>query len=63
MENKLKHNHLAAAEMGEEQNYNNIDGIINNVQKPSILEQMKEYQEKIADSATVKSEKPAEIQR
>jgi hypothetical protein len=35
-------NHLAAAEMGAEQNYNQIDGIINNENKPSILEQLRQ---------------------
>ena len=38
-----KHNHLAAAEMGAEGNYNMIDGIINNVEKPSILDHLKQF--------------------
>jgi len=29
-----KYNHLAAAEMMKEDNYNQIDGVINNVSKP-----------------------------
>ena len=37
------HNHLAAAEMGEEGNYNMIDGVINNTKKPSILEHLRQY--------------------
>jgi hypothetical protein len=35
-------NHLAAAEMDEEGNYNMIDGVINNA-KPSILEHLRQY--------------------
>ena len=39
-------NYLATAEMGAEQNYNQIDGIINNEPpKPSLLEQLKQCQE------------------
>ena len=38
-----KHNHLAAAEMGAEGNYNMIDGIINNVEKPSILDHLQQF--------------------
>ena len=43
-----KHNHLAAAEMGAEQNYNQIDGIINNEKKPppSLLRQLEAYERK-----------------
>lgn len=33
-----KNNYLTAAEMGEEENYNMIDGIINNTPKPSVME-------------------------
>ena len=36
----IKYNHLAAAEMDAEENYNQIDGVINNY-KPSILEYLK----------------------
>jgi hypothetical protein len=39
-------NYLAAAEMGAEQNYNSIDGIINNESKPSILEQLRQNKAK-----------------
>lgn len=49
-----KFNYLAAAEMGEEQNYNSIDGVINNVQKPSILEHLEECRQK----AAAQKEKP-----
>jgi hypothetical protein len=38
-----QHNHLAAAEMDEEGNYNMIDGVINNTQKPSILEHLHNF--------------------
>jgi len=37
-----KYNHLAAAEMSEEENYNQIDGVISN-KKPSILEHLRNY--------------------
>jgi len=38
-----KYNYLAAAEMDEEGNYNQIDGIINNTKKPSILEHLRNF--------------------
>jgi len=38
----VKYNHLDAAEMGEEQNYNQIDGVINNT-KPSIIEYLRQF--------------------
>jgi len=43
-----KYNQLAAAEMSSEGNYNMIDGIPNNglEQKPSILDQLREYKPK-----------------
>ena len=47
---KEKQNYLASAEMDEEGNYNMIDGIINNIPKPSLLEKIKEYERLIAKS-------------
>jgi hypothetical protein len=47
---KEKYNYLAAAEKSDEDNYNMIDGIINNTPKPSLLERMKEYELRIAES-------------
>lgn len=38
-----KYNYLAAAEMGEEENYNQIDGVINN-KKPSILAHLQNWE-------------------
>lgn len=39
-------NYLAAAEMSEEQNYNQIDGIPNNTPpKPSVLDNLRQCQE------------------
>ena len=38
--------HLATAEMSEEVNYTMLDGIINNVQKPSVLERLEEFEQK-----------------
>lgn len=46
-----KYNYLAAAELGGEQNYNQIDGIINNEPKPSIADQLREFQQKSAETA------------
>ena len=48
-----KYNQLAAAEMSSEGNYNMIDGIPNNgfEQKPSILEQLREYKANPPDKA------------
>ena len=37
-----KYNHLVAAEMMKESNYNQIDGIINNSSKPTFEERMRE---------------------
>ena len=43
---ETKPNHLAAAEMGAEGNYNQIDGIINNeAPKPSLLDTLRQCQE------------------
>ena len=41
-----KYNYLASAEMGEEENYNMIDGVVNNVRKgkASILEQLRRFE-------------------
>jgi len=49
-----RHNYLEFAEMDVEENYNQIDGVINNVKKPSILERMREYDSKIAEFASEK---------
>jgi len=45
---KKKNNHLAAAEMSVEGNFNMIDGIINNKAKPppSVLRQLEAYERK-----------------
>jgi len=39
-----RYNYLAAAEMSEEDNCNQIDGVPNNTTKPSILERLREYE-------------------
>ena len=53
-----KSNHLTAAEIDEEGNYNMVgDGIINNVPKPSILEIIAEYERRMAEHRGVESEK------
>jgi hypothetical protein len=57
-----RHNHLAAAEMGAEQNYNQIDGVINNVEKPSILEQLRQNKPPPPEHSS-SPDKAAEIDR
>ena len=49
---EVKPNHLAAAEMSVEGNYNQIDGIINNeAPKPSsVLDNLRQYQEEAGKS-------------
>lgn len=49
--NRKKHNYLAAAEMSEEGNYNQIDGIINGTPKPSVMERIREYEQRISQKA------------
>ena len=50
---ETKPNHLAAAEMGVEQNANHIDGIINNeAPKPSLRDALRQYQEEAGKSQT-----------
>ena len=44
-----KKNHLAATEMSVEGNYNQIDGIINNTPKPSVIDKMKDYEKRAAE--------------
>ena len=44
-----RYNHLAAAEMDAEGNYNMIDGVINNA-KPSILEHLRNHKPAAAGS-------------
>jgi len=42
---KKKPNHLSAAEIDAEGNYNMVgDGVINNVPKPSLLERLEEFE-------------------
>ena len=43
------YNYLAAAEMGGEGNCNMVDGIVNNVPRPSLLDGLKAYGQRIAD--------------
>lgn len=61
-----KYNYLAAAERGEEDNYNQIDGVPNNTTKPSIIERLREYERQkaghIAETAE-KSGKSADHER
>ena len=41
-----KDTYLVAAEMAVESNYNMIDGIINNVPKPSMLARLEEFEQR-----------------
>ena len=58
-------NYLATAEMGAEQNYNQIDGIINNEPpKPSLLDQLKQCQEAAGQQpAGPPHERPHDLER
>ena len=60
--NNKPENYLAAAEMSEEQNYNQIDGIPNNTPpKPSLLDtlrQCREESEKLPGADTPPSHVP-----
>ena len=48
-------NYLAAAEMGAEQNYNQIDGIINNETPPSLRDDLRRCQEESARAASTET--------
>jgi len=52
-----KYNHLAAAEMMKEDNYNQIDGVINNTGKPTFEERMKEAKNKAQAHNSRKTER------
>lgn len=52
-----KYNHLAAAEMMKEDNYNQIDGVINNITKPTFEERMKAAKNKAKEHNSRKSER------
>jgi len=56
-----RYNHLAAAEMGMEGNYNAIDGIINN-EKPSILDHLRQFKP-LPNERDGKLEKSAEREK
>ena len=60
---EVKYNYLDAAEMSEEGNYNMIDGIINNVSKPSVLEQMREYERHISEISDTENNDSLSIPR
>jgi len=52
-----KYNHLAPAEMMKEDNYNQIDGVINNVSKPTFAERMKDAKNKAKEHNNRKGER------
>lgn len=54
-----KYNPLAAAEMSGEDNYNSIDGILNNGYKPSILDTLRDNQAKADEQNGGKPHAPA----
>ena len=56
-----QNNHLAAAEMDEEGNYNMIDGVINNVKKPSIIDHLRNYKPQPPERGD-KPERAAELE-
>lgn len=49
MTTEQKYNHLAPAEMMNEDNFNQIDGIINNASKPTFKEKMQDAKTKAKD--------------
>ena len=55
-----KYNHLAAAEMMKEDNYNQIDGVINNTSKPTFEERMKAAKTKAKEHNHRKGERHKE---
>ena len=52
-----KYNHLAAAEMMKEDNYNQIDGVINNITKPTFAERMSDAKTKAKEHNNRKGER------
>ena len=58
----VRYNYLASVEMGEEENYNQIDGIINNTKKPSILEHLQQFKPQPCERGD-KPEKSAEREK
>jgi hypothetical protein len=58
-----KYNHLAAAEMMKEDNYNQIDGVINNISKPTFEERLKDAKNKAKAHKNRKSERHRDSKR
>ena len=52
-----KYNHLAPAEMMKEDNYNQIDGVINNVSMPTFADRMKTAKTKAKEHNNRKGER------
>jgi len=52
-----QYNHLAAAEMSMESNYNQIDGVLNGELKPAMDERMKKARSRAKEHNAKKSEK------
>lgn len=52
-----KYNHLAAAEMMKEGNYNQIDGVLNNTTKPTFEERMQDAKNKAKEHNNRKTER------
>jgi len=52
-----KYNHLAPAEMMKEDNYNRIDGVINNASKPTFDERMKAAKNKAKEHNSRRTER------
>ena len=54
------YNHLILAEISEEENFNMIDGVINNVKKSSVLRRINELEQQKANRETIKIEREDE---
>ena len=52
-----KYNHLAPAEMMSEDNYNKIDGVLNNARKPTFEQRMKDAKNKAKEHNNRKIER------
>ena len=52
-----KYNHLAAAEMTSEENYNKIDGVLSNTARPTFEERMKDAKSKAKELNSRKAER------
>jgi hypothetical protein len=58
-----KFNYLAAAEMSAEDNFNQLDGVLNNTTKPTFQERMTDAENKAQEHNRQKSKKRKDAER